>query len=58
MYLHIQYVYSIQYMFELKYGGKDPTPISVMEEVSLPTLWQLEWLQGLMLVTLSVMYNP
>lgn len=38
MYIHIQYVYSIQYTFELKYGGKDPTHINVMEEVSLPTL--------------------
>lgn len=38
MSIHIQYVYSIQYTFELEYGDKDPTDVSVMEEASLPTL--------------------
>lgn len=35
--MHIFNMYT-QYTLELKYGSKDPTHISVMEEVSLPTL--------------------
>lgn len=35
MYIYIQYVCSVQYSFELKYGAKDPTHISVMKEVTL-----------------------
>lgn len=59
VYIYIQYVCSVQYSFELKYGAKDPTHISVMKEV---TLWQLERLQGLtlfalQLVRLWVIYN-